>query len=96
MAGYQDTPLQLKTDLPEISLKLVPRGVISIRVYPPITKLKLNDLPINNPTHQLPLNGEEHKLEGFYTHDGKTIKREWQFSLKPGQRLKKFFDLTVR
>lgn len=95
--GYEDYLFRLntKSESPMKEVTLISVGTLSVRVYPPATKLKLNGENISNPTYQLKIKGNSHLLEGIYQVNGKTTQSSWNFTMKPGERLKKFFELKV-
>ncbi len=77
-----------------VNITLSPRGRISIRVHPPAAQLYLNGQLISNPSHKLGVTGSKHILRASYQSGKTLVRKTWSLTLEPGERLKRFYDLT--
>lgn len=97
--GYADLKFTLKGSAKRIELIAVPKGFLSLRVYPPAAQIYIDQKKVGNPLNEYELIGSNHTVRMVYqqeAQDGKlsTIEKVWEFKLKPMQRLRKFFDLS--
>jgi hypothetical protein len=70
-----------------------PFAELSIRVHPPAALVFLNGKKVNNPLQKKKLVEGHYLLKAQYLIDNKPMIKEWSVNLKPGQKLKQFYDL---
>lgn len=93
--GYASLTFKLSLLTPLVhKIELKPKALVSLRVHPPAARIFLDGVELNNPIQKKEVIGSEHKLRAIYEQDQGVIEREWNLVVTPGQKVKRFFDLT--
>jgi serine/threonine protein kinase len=93
--GYASLTFKLSLLTPLVhKIELKPKALVSLRVHPPAARIFLDGVELNNPIQKKEVIGSEHKLRAIYEQNQGVVEREWNLVVTPGQRVKRFFDLT--
>jgi hypothetical protein len=76
-------------------VKLKPVGLLSVRVHPPASRIWIDGQEIDNPSHRISLQGEEHVLLiRYYDQQGQKDEKSKKISIKTGKKLRLYLDMT--
>ena len=99
LKGYADLKFTLKGNAKRPALTAMPKGFLSLRVYPPAAQIYIDQKKVSNPLNEYELVGPSHTVRMTYQPEAQDVKlngieKVWEFKLEPTQRLRKFFDLS--
>ena len=74
---------------------LEPTGILSVRIHPPASRVWIDGQEIDNPSHRISLQGEDHLLLIRYRDQrGNKIEKSKELNIKAGDKVRLYLDMT--